>query len=76
MIDLGEFMVVTSALTGRRVLINKMAVVKITEPSQNSSNILEKFCNIHFDPDMVVATSEKFDDLIEAFTTEELEDFT
>lgn len=69
MTDLGQFLVVTSAITGRRILINKMAVIKIDEPPPSQPGFVAT--NIHFDPDMAVAAAESFDDIIEAFTQEE-----
>lgn len=67
--DYGEFMQVTSALTGRRVLINKMAVTTITEQMEGSPTF------INFDPNMTVAAKESYDEIVECFMTEE-EDFT
>lgn len=69
-INSDEFMIVTNAITNRRVLINKMAVAKVEEPHPDAGI---KATSIYLDPDMVIPAAESFDDISEAFITEDEE---
>jgi len=65
MVDLGDFLEVTSAITGRRILINKMAIATITESVADSPTM------IRFDPDMYVPAKESYNEIAEAFASDE-----
>ena len=66
-----DFMIVTNALNGRRVLVNKMAVSKIEEPPATADL---QVTTIYLDKDMVIPAQEKFDDIARLFISEDDED--
>ena len=68
--DYGEFMQVTNSLTGRRVLINKMAVATIYEQPEGSPTF------INFESNMTVAAKESYDELVECFMPPEDSEYT
>lgn len=72
-IDYGDFMEVTSAITGRRVFINKMAVMYINEPYMNNKGAMQP-TDIWFDKDMHVPAAENYDDIVELFLGEDEDD--
>ena len=68
--DYGDFLEVTNALTGRRVLINKIAVTTINEQLPGSPTF------INFDPNMTVAAQESYDEIVEHFMSEDEDNYT
>ena len=63
MVDCGDFLEVTSAITGKRVLFNKLDVITVTE-SVNSGHTYIRFGK---EKDMTVVAKESYDEIIEAF---------
>lgn len=59
-VDYGDYMEVTSAITGRRVLINKLAVMYVNEPPNKGCAT-----DIWFDRDMHVPAKESYEDILE-----------
>lgn len=72
MVDYGEFFEVTNAITGRRVLVNKMAVMSVMEPANTVPN---PATHIRLDADVSVAAKESYDEIVEAFMITGEEDF-
>lgn len=66
-IDYGSYMEVTSAVTGRRAFVNKLAVMYINEVEKNGLRVTY----IWFDKDMYVPAKESYDDIIELFLEED-----
>ncbi|MBP5597132.1 MAG: hypothetical protein J6Y02_17250 [Pseudobutyrivibrio sp.] len=66
-IDYGSYMEVTSAVTGRRAFINKLAVMYINEVEKNGL----RATYIWFDKDMYVPAAESYEDIIELFMEED-----
>ena len=66
-IDYGNYIELTSAITGRRTFVNKLAVMYINEVEKNGNRVTY----IWFDKDMYVPAQESYDDIIELFLEEE-----
>lgn len=70
-IDYGNYMEVTSAVTGRRAFVNKLAVMYINEVEKNGARVTY----IWFDKDMYVPAKEPYEDIIELFLEEDETDY-
>ena len=70
-IDYGNYMEVTSAVTGRRAFVNKLAVMYINEVEKNGVRVTY----IWFDKDMYVPAQEAYEDIIEMFLEEDDETY-
>lgn len=68
-IDYGNYMEVTSAVTGRRVFVNKLAIMYINEVDNNGA------CDIWFDKDMFVPAQESYDDVVDLLLEDEEENY-
>lgn len=64
--DYGDYMEVTSAITGRRVLINKLAIMYVNEPPNEGGAT-----DIWFDRAMYVPAKESYDEILEMLLSED-----